>query len=334
MNTKKLQACNLSRGPSRALRGLAVGAVVAAAAFAVGPDAKSDPALPGGMAAVYGAGQGPIMANSTEFLSTEASIISMASSGAPSALWQTLEHGEQVQCLNCIGAVAPLLYDSNAKNREISAWWLRRRMLGVFGPGQVYEQTLTTLASDPSPTRRGYAASAIGEFLIGSGIPALITSVTTDSDPGVRAAAASALGRLNDDGSNFGTVFPAALTVALGDSDSGVRVAALEAAGRVNVLSDPTFPTVLSGLVGSSDPLTREHAVQLMDEMHLSSAVAAITALAKGDPVDTVRLASCHALGTIGNATPGEIATLQSIAASDSSGLVQDMANIALLMVQ
>jgi len=74
-----------------------------------------------------------------------------------------------VECLNCIGAVAPLLFDADAKNREISAWWLRRRMLGVFGPGEVYEQTLTTLSSDPSATRRSYAASAIGEFLVGSG---------------------------------------------------------------------------------------------------------------------------------------------------------------------
>ena len=132
----------------------------------------------------------------------------MASSGAPTAIWQTLEHGESVECLDCIGAVAPLLYDANAKNREISAWWLRRRMLGVFGPGEVYEQTVNTLASDPSPAKRGYAASALGEFLVGSGITPLATALQSDSDPGVRAAAASALGRLNDDGSNFGTTFP------------------------------------------------------------------------------------------------------------------------------
>jgi hypothetical protein len=306
-----------------------LGSVVALAAFAVGPDAKSDPAIAGGVAAVYGAGQGPIQANSTEFVSSESAIVSMASSGAPSAIWQTLEHGEKVECLNCIGAVAPLLYDANAKNREISAWWLRRRMLGVFGPGQVYQQTLTTLASDPSPTRRAYAASAVGEFLIGSGIPALATSLTTDSDPGVRAAAASALGRLNDDGSNFGTTFPAALTTALGDSDSGVRVAALEAAGRVNTLADPTFPTQLAGLLGSGDTLTRSHAVQLLDEMNQSSAFAGVLALAKGDSDPNVRLQACHALGTFGNSAAQ--ATLEYISQNDSSGLVRDMANIALL---
>jgi hypothetical protein len=317
MNNKKLQACIL-------------GTVVAATAFAMGSDAKSDPAIPSGMQAVYGP-SGPIQANSTEFVSTENAIVSMASSGAPTAIWQTLEHGEAVNCLNCIGAVAPLLFDPNARNREISAWWLRRRMLGVFGPGEVYEQTLTTLSTDPSATRRGYAASALGEFLIGSGIPALATSLTTDSDPGVRAAAASALGRLNDDGSNFGTTFPAAMTVALGDSDSGVKVAALDAAGRVSTLADPTFPTKLAGLTGDADPLVRAHAVQLMDEMHLSSSAAALIGLAKGDPDANVRLIACHALGTFGDTAAQP--TLQYIAANDSSGLVRDMANIALLMM-
>lgn len=303
--------------------------MVAAAAFVVGPDAKSDPAIPGGVVAVYGAGQGPIQANSTEFVSSSSAIVSMASSGAPTAIWQTLEHGERVECLDCIGAVAPLLYDANAKNREISAWWLRRRMLGVFGPNEVYQQTLTTLASDPSATRRAYAASAVGEFLVGAGIPALMTSVTTDADPGVRAAAASALGRLNDDGSNSGATFPAALTVALGDADSGVKVAALEAAGRVSTLADPSFPSKLVTLLGDGDPLVRSHAVQLLDEIHQSSAVAGMIAIAKGDSDAGVRLNACHALGTFGDSSAQP--TLQWIAQNDSSSLVQDMANIALL---
>jgi HEAT repeat protein len=305
------------------------GSIVALAAFSVGPDAKSDPAIPGGMAAVYGAGQGPIQANSTEFISTEDAIVSMSATATPMAVWQTLEHGEAVNCLNCIGAVSPLLYDSNAKNREISAWWLRRRMIGVFGPGEVYEQTLTTLSTDPSPTRRGYAASALGEFLGASGITPLATALTTDTDPGVRAAAASALGRLNDDGSNFGTSFPAALTVALGDTDSGVKIAALEAAGRVSSLPDPTFSTKVAGLMGDADPTVRAHAVQLLDEMQQKSAVAGMIALAKADSDVNVRLNACHALGTFGDNSAQ--ASLTYIAANDASGLVRDMATIALL---
>jgi hypothetical protein len=325
MNTKKLSTCFL-------------GAAMAIGASMMGTDAKSDPAIPGGMTAVYGGGQGPIMPNSTEFISTESAIISMAASGSPMAIWQTLEHGEEVNCLDCIGAVAPLLFDANAKNREISAWWLRRRMLGVFGPGQVYEQTLNTLATDSSPTRRAYAASAIGEFLHSAGIAPLAAATVSDSDPGVRAAAASALGRLNDDGSSSGTTYPAALTKALADSDSGVKVAALEAAGRVSSLGDPAFTTALAGMVGDSDPMVRTHAVQLMDEMRLSSAFAGVLALAKGDSDDGVRLAACHAIGSFGASLSGSDsssaqATLTFIAQNDSNTRVRDMANIALLML-
>ena len=75
------------------------------------------------------------------------------SSGAPTLIWQTLEHAEKIECLDVHRLVAPLLYDANAKNREIAAWWLRRRMLGVFGPGEVYQQTLTR--SRATRARRG-----------------------------------------------------------------------------------------------------------------------------------------------------------------------------------
>ena len=81
-----------------------------------------------------------------------------------------------------------------------------------------------------------------------------------------------------------------------------MKVAALEAAGRVSSLADPTFPTKLAGLLGDSDATVRAHAVQLLDEMHQSSAVAGLIALAKGDADVNVRLNACHALGTFGDA--------------------------------
>ena len=89
----------------------------------------------------------------------------MTSSGSPSLIWETLEHGESVECLNCIPAVEPLIYDNNAEVREIAAWWLRRRIFGVFGAGEVYEHTVNAVKSDPNPQRRAYAAYALGEFL-------------------------------------------------------------------------------------------------------------------------------------------------------------------------
>jgi len=307
MNTKTLKAGIL-------------GTIIATTALVMGPDAKSDTAQTGGgVQAVYG----NVPADQVEFLSTPDRIISMAGTGAPTAIWQTLEHGESVQCLDCIGAVAPLLYDPlYAKNREIAAWWLRKRIFGIFGPGEVYEQTLNTLASDPSAQRRAFAASAIGEFLEASGIPPVALAATTDTDAGVRAAAMSALGRLNDDGSG-------ALTHGLTDSDDNTKIAAMEAAGRVSSISDTNFLGALTSTLGSPTALVRKHAVQLLDEMDATAADAAVLALAKGDSDEDVRIIACHALGTFGNTA--DQATLQYIVAHDSSGLVQDMATIALL---
>src|SRR5580700_5444200 len=127
---------------------LALGGLATIAATFAAQDARSDPPRPvtpnsngQGFAAVYGV----LPADQAEFLSTAAAIKSAAASGAPSLVWEVLEHGEKVECLDCIGAVSPLLYDSNAKTREISAWWLRRRIFGVFGPNEVYQQTINTL---------------------------------------------------------------------------------------------------------------------------------------------------------------------------------------------
>ena len=100
---------------------LVVGSFLAVASTFAATDASSAPppreVTPNGpgFAGVYG--QHP--ANSVEFLSTPDSIKSAAVSGAPTLIWETLEHGEKVECLDCISVVAPLLYDSrSAKNRE------------------------------------------------------------------------------------------------------------------------------------------------------------------------------------------------------------------------
>jgi HEAT repeat protein len=150
-----------------------------------------------------------------------------------------------------------------------------------------------------------------------------------DSDPGVRAAAVAGLGRLNDDGTYNGTAPTMnALTHALTDSDTGVQVAAIEAAGRVSVINDAAFVPQLTTLLGANDAIVRKHAVQLLDEMVVSASDAAVLALAKGDADEDVRIAACHALGAFRN--PQDMATLQNIAANDSSSLVRDMASIAL----
>ena len=73
---------------------------------------------------------------------------------APTRIWKVLEHGEKLECLGCIPLVTKLLYSPTAKNREISAWWLRRRIFGVFGPGQVYSQVLKVLESGAETEER------------------------------------------------------------------------------------------------------------------------------------------------------------------------------------
>jgi HEAT repeat protein len=260
-----------------------------------------------------------ILPDQAEFISSPDSIISVAASGAPMQIWETLEHGERVECLACVAVVAPLMYSENAQNREIAAWWLRRRIFGVFGVHEVYDQTLNTLANDANPTKRAYAASAIGEFLLGNGVAPVATALTHDASAMVRQSAASALGRLNDEGGG-------ALGQAMSDSDSGVRIAALTAAGRINSFTDAVAVTKD---LSDTDAIVRRRSVMLLDDMHTKDAAAAVLALAKSDPDVDVRIAACHALGTFGDGSV--TSALTAISTNDSSSLVRDVAQIALL---
>jgi len=272
-----------------------------------------------GIASVYGA----VAADQVEFLSTPASIKSAAASGAPTLVWEALEHGEKVECLDCIGAVAPLLYDANAKTREIAAWWLRRRILGVFGPNEVYELTIRTLQGDAAlggadPVRRSYAAYALGEFLAAPGIDACASAIGTDPDARVRAAAASALGRLNSDGNG-------ALAVALGDADASVKLAAASSAARINSFSG--LPQ-LAMLTVDGTVQVRRRAIEVLDALNAKDAVMAVVMAAQSDKDPSVRAAACHALGTFRDASA--LTVLQGLAQSDADTFVRDQAKIAL----
>ncbi len=268
-----------------------------------------------GFASVYG----DVPADQAEFLSTPDVIKSAAANGAPTLIWEALEHGEKVECLDCISAVSPLLYDANAKTREIAAWWLRRRIFGVFGPGEVYSQTIQTLASDSDPLRRSYAAYALGEFFATPGIGACAQALTTDADPRVRAAAASALGRLNDDGGG-------ALGTALADTDTTVKLAALASAARINTFSSVS---AVAGLSMDGDATVRRRAVEVLDALGAKDAVMVVAMVAQKDSDAGVRAVACHALGTFGDPTVTSV--LQTIASSDSDTFVRDQAHIALL---
>jgi HEAT repeat protein len=297
------------------------GLATIAATFAV-HDARSDaprPVTPDSNAHGFASVYGVVPPDQAEFISTAASIKSAAASGAPTLVWEALEHGEKVECLDCIGAVAPLLYDANAKTREIAAWWLRRRIFGVFGPGEVYQQTVQALASSPDPVRRAYAANALGEFLAAPGVAACATAVIADADVRVRAAAATALGRLNNDGGG-------ALAQALADADSTVKLAALGSAARINSFSG--VPS-LAALTSDANADVRRRAVEVLDALRVTDALVPVVAAAQKDSDPGVRAAACHALGTFGDASASSV--LQAIATNDANGFVRDQAKIALL---
>jgi HEAT repeat protein len=286
--------------------------IIAILALAVGSFANTSP-NGGGTARVYG----PIPPDQIEGISTSDRIKSVAASGSMMAIWETLEHGERVECLDCIPVVEPLLYDPNPRTREISAWWLRRRVFGVFGPGEVYERTLRTLQNDTDPIRRMYAANALGEFLALPGIDACAVAVERDGDPNVRAAAVAALGRLNDDGKG-------ALSKAFGDVDPRVKLAALKSAGRINAFKD-TAGVARLGADGDAD--VRRGAAELIGMLRAPEGFDAVMGLAK-DGDAKVRGSACHALGALHD--PRAKPVLDELAKSDPDGLVRDQARIAL----
>ncbi len=239
---------------------------------------------------------------------------------APTAIWAALEHGEKVECLDCIPDVAKLLYDGNAKTREISAWWLRRRVFGVFGAGEVYSQVLSTLTGGGSDTARSYAAEALGEFLIADGVAPVAKAAVTDSSSMVRRSAVRALERLNNEG-------PAAeLATAIGDQEAEVRLAALHASISINVFS--RVDAVVARLSDDSADV-RRRAAEVLGTMRSSDAVVGLIGLAdpsqEADP--RVRTSAVSALGRIGD--PSAHDAVQA-ALGDSDPLVQSMARIAL----
>lgn len=238
-----------------------------------------------------------------------------------SRIWKLLEHGEKVECLSCIPIVAERLYDEHPKTREISAWWLRRRIFGVFGPGQVYSKVIATL-NDPRQTdkRRAYAANAVGEFMSPAGIRHVARAVASDPSPSVRAAAVAALERLNHEGPSM------ELGRALSDADENVRLSALKAAMSINVFS--SVEEVVRRIDDES-PRVRRRAAEVLGAMRTSDAVVGLLALAdpKIEPVAEVRQAAVWALGQL--ADPTGKAAVQA-AVSDSNSLVRSTARIAL----
>lgn len=260
-------------------------------------------------------------AGSLEVVSTRKELMGLGAPNlAPTHIWKVLEHGEKLECLSCIPIVSKLLYDSHSKTREISAWWLRRRIFGVFGPGQVYEQTVNALGNpEESESHRIYAANALGEFLSQSGVPALSQAVVSDESAAVRGAAVAGLERLNSSGKD------GELSLALVDTDTDVRLAALHAATRINSFTDVAG---VVALIGDDSSLVRRRAAETLGVMKAADAVAGLIALASPEFENdaNVRTAAIWALGQIGD--PGARDVIEA-AETDSDVSVRSAAKIA-----
>jgi HEAT repeat protein len=246
---------------------------------------------------------------------------SVGLAAAPTRVWQVLEHGEKVECLSCIPLVSTLLYTSHDKTREIAAWWLRRRIFGVFGPGEIYSQVVATLG-DPtqSENRRAYAANALGEFLTHSGAKHLASAIRNDASPVVREASVRALQRMNSLGPNN------ELSYAMSDSDASVRLAAVRASTRINAFRD--LASVVA-LVGDGSVDVRRAAALAIGTMRAGDAVDGLIELTSpSEERDaSVRKASVWALGQI--ADPSARSAVES-ALGDPDGFVRDAARVAL----
>jgi hypothetical protein len=240
---------------------------------------------------------------------------------APTEIWRLLEHGERTECLDCIPVVSKLIYNNHPKTREIAAWWLRRRVFGVFGPGQVYAQTIQTLTDQSqSEDKRAYAAEALGEFLSHSALNEVSTALVNDPSPKVRKSAAYALWRLNSVGPT------GELAKAIGDPDVEVRMQALFTAGRVSSFTDVAAVTQR---ISDESPRVRKRAAETLGAMYAADAVLGLIELTKPSTESDalVRAAAVSALGKIADPAAKDAVLA---AENDPDQFVRDAAKIAL----
>lgn len=250
---------------------------------------------------------------------TPVDLLNVIRTGAPSAVVSSLEYAESTDCAECFPLVQRAALDSpDAEVREVSAWWLRRR---IFGFGAAMVQMQNVLATDADPVRRARAASAIGVFRDPHGLDSLRAAATSDRDPAVRAAAVRGIGDINISLGN--TVVAAALA----DSDVGVRRAALAAVMQLSFFRqyDALLP-----LLGDSDGAVRRQTALLLGEFRVDASVTALAGLLRSDADVSVRQAAAWALGRIGGADAQ--GALAEASMTESSSLVKSAIDIARLM--
>ncbi len=250
---------------------------------------------------------------------TRERLVNAIKSATPTALYTMLEHGERVECFECIPLLADkLLSSSDAQVREIAAWWLRRRS---FGFGAVMVRMQSVVQSDPDPVQRERAAQALGEFLDPHGLDSLAQAAKSDQEVSVRRSAVRALGRLDAVGGND------ALAAALSDPDAGVRLVALEQVLKVNFFRNDA---ALIGRLADDDTQVRRAAAQLSGALGVSDARQPLFGLLMTDQSPAVRQAAAFALGQLGG--EGVASALEAARKTEKSDGVLDAIDIAARM--
>jgi HEAT repeat protein len=240
-------------------------------------------------------------------------------SASPTGLTAVLEYGERVECLECIPLLeTKLLAADDARVREISAWWLRKR---PFGYGRVAVRMREVVIDDADATRRSRAAEALGEFMDVKGLPALTQAAMVDHEPQVRLAAVRALGRLNSRSGHT------TIAAAMGDDDAQVRHAALEQVTRVNFWKDAD---AVIALLGDGDAQVRIRAAQVTGELRMAGAVDSLTTVLRNDSVAAVRQAAAWSLGRIGGGAAQS--ALRAAEEGERDDRVADALRVALAM--
>lgn len=211
--------------------------------------------------------------------------------GSPQRLRATLEYGERVLCEACVPLLErKLLASSDARVRELSAWWLRRQ---PFAAPLVIAKLRKLVKEDDDAVRRARAAEALGEMMDPGSLPMLSDAALEDKDASVRAAGVRALARLNSPGA------AAVIGDVLSDQSAQVRLAALDVLIRVAGFRDYEL---LLPLLGDDNADVRARAARLCGEHRVRAAEPVLIAMLRGDEASPARKAAAWALGRIGGA--------------------------------
>ncbi len=254
---------------------------------------------------------------------TREAMVAAIKTAGPTALGATLEYGEHVECLECVGLLHDkILNSSNAKVREMAAWWIRRHPYGFH---DVFSSLRDTVANDANATRRARAAEALGEFMVPASFAPLKAAAAGDADTGVRAAAVRALGRLNYNHADLDGAMAGALT----SGNAEISSAALSSISFMNTAGAQTQTAITTALTSSDAHVRRQAALQA-GHHHVAGALAALSSALKTDTDRDVRQAAAWALGRLGSAEAKT--ALTEAQGSETDSLVKNAIAIALKM--